>query len=121
MAEEVSLRVGKITPEVIKYVQQRNVEAFHPRQIILFGSQARGDAKGGSDLDLLVVHDTLQTDREIRRLLDRLFLDRRFGLDLIVRTPEGVAMNLADGNPFYTKHIFGEGIVLYERETQETG
>ena len=121
MAKEISLQVGEVTPEIIDYVRQRIVEAIHPRQIILFGSLARGDAKGGGDLDLLVVHDTLQTDREVRRLLDRLFLDRRFGLDLIVRTPEGVAMNLADGNPFYTEHIFGEGIILYERETQETG
>lgn len=121
MAKEVSLRVTEVTSEVMDYIRQRIVEAIHPRQIIVFGSQARGDTRRGSDLDLLVVHDTSRTDREVRRQLERLFLDRRFGLDLIVRTPEEVAMNLADSNPFYAQHIFGEGIVLYERaESQET-
>lgn len=119
--EQVSLRVREVTPEVIDTIKRRIVAAVRPLQVILFGSQARQDAGVGSDVDLLVVHDTSHTDREIRRYLDRLFLDRRFGLDLIVRTPQEVARNLADGNPFYTEHIFGEGIVLYERkETEET-
>jgi predicted nucleotidyltransferase len=120
--EQVSLAVREVTPEVIETIKRRIVAAIHPRQIILFGSQARQDADSASDVDLLIVHDTSRTDREIRWYLDRLFLDRRFGLDLIVRTPQEVARNVADGNPFYTEHILGEGIVLYERkEAQETG
>jgi hypothetical protein len=54
-------------------------------------------------------------DRQVRRQLENLFLGRRFGLDLIVRTPQEVAKNLADGNPFYTEHIFGRGIIAYRR------
>jgi predicted nucleotidyltransferase len=119
---EPSLRVREVTPAIIDVIRQRIVDAVHPQQIVLFGSQARRDAGSGSDVDLLVVHDTPRTDREVRRHLDRLFLDRRFGLDLIVRTPQEVAENVADGNPFYTEHIFGEGIILYEREgSEETG
>ena len=112
----VSLQVTEVTPEIIEYIKQRIIEAIRPQQIVLFGSYARNDTRERSDLDLLVVHDTSKTDREIRRQLDQLFLKRRFGLDLIVRTPEEVALNLADGNPFYTKHIFGQGVVLYERK-----
>ncbi len=67
------------------------------------------------------MHDTPLSDRHVRGQLDRLFLDRRFGLDLIVRTPQEVARNVADGNPFYTEHIFGEGVVLYERRDAEAG
>ena len=119
--QEHSLGVSSITPEVIEALMQRIVTAVNPRQIVLFGSQARGDATAGSDIDLLVVQDTLQPDREVRRRIERLLLDRRFGLDLIVRTPEEVARNLADGNPFYTEHIFGDGVVLYDRTTQKTG
>ena len=37
------------------------------------------------------------------------------GVDLIVRRPEEVERNVADGNPFYTQHILSEGEVLYER------
>jgi uncharacterized protein len=33
------------------------VEYFHPRQVILFGSRARGDATRDSDIDLLVIVD----------------------------------------------------------------
>jgi predicted nucleotidyltransferase len=115
------LSVSCITPEVIDALKQRIVAGINPQQIIMFGSQARGDATAGSDIDLLVVQDTSQSDREVRRHIERLLLDRRFGLDLIVRTPEEVALNLADGNPFYTEHIFGDGVVLYDRTAQETG
>ena len=116
---EVSLRVSRVTPEVIDAVRRRIVAAINPQQIVMFGSQARGDATASSDIDLLVVQDTARSDREVRRHLERLLLDRRFGLDLIVRTPEEIALNLADGNPFYTEHIFTDGVVLYDRAEQE--
>ncbi len=116
MAEqEISLRVTRVTPDIIDYLRRQIIEAVQPRQIVLFGSQARGDAQPDSDIDLLIVHDRPETDREIRRRLDRLFLNRRFGLDLLVRTQQEVARNLADGNPFYTEHIYDQGRILYER------
>ncbi|MEW6387710.1 MAG: nucleotidyltransferase domain-containing protein [Thermodesulfobacteriota bacterium] len=116
MKGEASLQDRTVTPEAIAYICRRIVEAINPCQIVLFGSQARGEPGGGSDVDLLVVHDSPETDRQVRRQLEKLFLHRRFGLDLIVRTPEEVAKNLADGNPFYSVHIFGRGIILYQRE-----
>jgi predicted nucleotidyltransferase len=101
--------------ERIEHLRRRIVAELDPTQIVLFGSHARGEARSDSDIDLLVVHDTDQTNREVRRRLEGLFLERRFGLDLIVRTPKEVQQNLADKNPFYTRHIFEEGTVLYER------
>ena len=112
----VSLQEKTFTPEIIAFIRQTIVDAIHPQKIVLFGSYARGDAKADSDLDLLIVHNSSRSNRQIRRQIDRLFLRRRFGLDLLVRTPAEIHRNLADNNPFYTQHIFGEGKVLYERE-----
>ena len=105
----------------IGHLRRTIVQAIDPQQIVLFGSHARGGARANSDVDLLVVHDTDQTNREVRRRIEQLFLDRRFGLDLLVRTPEDVRRNVADRNPFYTHDIFEEGRVLYERPQEEAG
>lgn len=122
ITSDVISKTTHITPELIDIIRQRIVDEIHPTRILLFGSQARRDQGQDSDIDLLVIHDSPQSDREIRHRLERLFLHRRFGLDLIVRTEDEIARNLADGNPFYVKHIFGQGIVLYERPgVPETG
>ena len=41
--------------EILDEVVDRLVNGLHPERIYLFGSQARGQAGAGSDLDLLVV------------------------------------------------------------------
>jgi len=100
---------------------QKIVKEVHPVQVILFGSRARGVATETSDVDLLIVQDTGETNREIRRRIERLLWGRLFGVDLLVRTPAEVKQNLADRNPFYTYHIFSQGRILYERSTQTAG
>lgn len=114
------LNTETITPELIDYIVQKIVREVDPQKIILFGSQARGDARADSDLDLFVVQDKHPSNRQLRRRIDGLLWGRLFGVDLIVRTPEEVAMNFADHNPFYTHHIFKEGRVLYERPKPST-
>lgn len=110
----------QLTPETIDYIRHTIVEAVHPVKIILFGSWATGEARPDSDLDLFVIHDLPEPSRKVRRQIDRLFLNRGFGLDLIVRNPQQVEANLADNNPFYTVHLFKKGVVLYDREHEET-
>ncbi len=112
---DVRLQMRTITPDLITYVVRKIAEGVGPRQIILFGSYARGEATVSSDLDLLVVQDSKATNREVRREIEYLLWGRHFGLDLIVRSPEEVARNVADNNPFYTRHLLAEGKVLYER------
>ena len=56
--------------EMLREAVRILVEAAAPRRIILFGSQARGAAKEGSDLDFIVVEREVRNRRaEIVRLL----------------------------------------------------
>lgn len=92
----------------------RIVKRFHPDQIILFGSYARGDAGPDSDVDLLVVMPVEKSKREkaveIRVELNGL----RVPKDIIVSTPEEFA---------WRKEVVGtieypavhEGKVLYAK------
>ena len=101
--------------EIIQEMTRRIVERFDPLQVILFGSQARGDAHADSDVDLLVVfpHD------ENTRLTAVAILDELSGLgmckDVVVSTPEEIAAyrNLI-GNVL--EPAMREGRVLYERK-----
>lgn len=62
-----------------------------PRQLILFGSLARGDDDAGSDIDLLVVEDEV-TDRAAEMLrLRRLLRPLPAAFDLLVYTRDEVA------------------------------
>jgi uncharacterized protein len=105
-----------ITSDLVAYIVEKIVREVAPRRIILFGSRSRGQETESSDLDLLVVQDSGRPNRQVRRQIECLLWGRRFAVDLIVVTPEQVDRNVADGNPFYTRHILGEGKILYDRE-----
>lgn len=119
LPEEVAcdrrLQTGEITATLVDYIVAKIAGAIDPCRIILFGSRSRGQATPSSDLDLFVVQDSGRSNRQVRREIELLLWGRRFAVDLIVATPQQVERNVADGNPFYTRHILGEGKVLYER------
>lgn len=90
------------------------VHDFHPLQIVLFGSHARGDAGPESDVDLLVVlpqvTDKRKTAIEIRRALVSLPVSK----DILVTTPEEIARR-GDLVGSVLRPALREGKVLYER------
>jgi predicted nucleotidyltransferase len=65
----VNIRI--VTREGIEAFTQRLVQKYAPEKVILFGSQARGDARLDSDADILVVMPyegrAFAKTREIRR------------------------------------------------------
>lgn len=93
-------------------VMESIVSTFHPRRVVVFGSQARGDARPDSDLDLLVIFDELDDRRERRVQLRRLMSHEAFAKDVLVATPADVERPplgsvLADA--------VREGVTVYER------
>jgi uncharacterized protein len=99
---------------VIDRMVKRIVAKFQPQQVILFGSQARGEARADSDVDLLVVMDfegsAFEKGLEIHLALHDILVPK----DIIVTRPEDFA---------WRKDVVGtiewpaarEGKVLYAR------
>lgn len=63
-------------------------EAFHPERIILFGSQARGDADEHSDVDLLVITNIQGSRRSMMVAMDRELRGSGFARDIVILTPD---------------------------------
>ncbi len=76
--------------EALPILSSRIVEGFAPLQVIVFGSQARGDAKPDSDIDLLVVMPDGTGKREARVAMYGTLRGIRVGTDLIVTTPSDI-------------------------------
>ena len=77
--------------ELISTMTERIVHAFHPVQIILFGSYARGDAHPQSDADLLVIFPELADKRKAAVDIRRTLADLPVAKGILVTTPEELA------------------------------
>ena len=84
------------------------IEQFAPEKIILFGSQARGDARQDSDADILVVMPyegrPFAKSGEIRRACKP-----QFRVDLLIRRPEDIEARYRWGDPIIREALdYGE-------------
>ena len=100
--------------ELVKHITETIVERFHPRRIILFGSQARGEAQPESDLDIFVEMETSRTPPERAVEVSSVFGLRPWSMDLVVYTPQEVE-RLRGVNGTLLSVIESEGRLLYER------
>ncbi len=106
----IEIGVQKKIEEMVRLI----VERFHPDQIILFGSYARGEAGPDSDVDLLVVMPVSGSKRKIAVEIDLALAGSGLAKDIIVVTPEEFKR---------TRNVIGtivypamrEGKVMYER------
>ena len=100
---------------ILHELVQRVVQLEQPEKVILFGSRARGNARPGSDYDLLVIKDIPSSARKAcRRRIYRSLQGLGIAKDVILATPEDVRRF---GSLIGTilKPALEEGIVLYER------
>lgn len=102
----------RIPQEAIDEVVRQIAEEFRPEKIILFGSYARGNPRPESDVDLLVVMDTAQREtKQAIQICQK--IQYKFGIDLIVRTPQNLKKRL-ENDDWFLRDILKEGMVVYE-------
>ncbi len=73
----------KILSKIIEAV----LKVLNPDKIILFGSQARGDANSASDYDILVIKEGIENGSKIEGEIYK-NLDVEASVDILVATPE---------------------------------
>jgi len=101
--------------EVIAEMARRIAERMEPERIILFGSHARGTARAGSDVDLLVVLPANGSKRQQTVEIYRLLAGMGVPKDIVVVTPDEVhRYGHLVGSVIRT--ALREGKVLFERQ-----
>ncbi|MBF0291558.1 MAG: nucleotidyltransferase domain-containing protein [Nitrospinae bacterium] len=98
--------------ELAERIAKKIVEEIHPDKVILFGSRARGEAGPESDVDLAVVYSGPKTKKDIRRQINRLFLDRDFSMDVFVITPDEMEKYRHVANTL-AREVAERGVALY--------
>lgn len=107
-------RRGKPRKEELTRIIEELVQQYHPEKVILFGSLSRSEETEESDIDLLIIKRT--GERRVNRRVEALRgIPRRVPLDVIVLTPEEVALLEREGSPFI-QEVLSTGKVVYEQE-----
>lgn len=103
---------GRAVRDHLPKAIEQIVAAYDPYRVILFGSQARGDAGPDSDVDLLVVFDD-KVDRRGRQVeIGRLLRNAPFAKDVLVASTSDLP-NAVRGTAI--AEAAHDGLVVYER------
>ncbi|KIH75705.1 Nucleotidyltransferase domain-containing protein [Geoalkalibacter ferrihydriticus] len=101
-AEKLQAAVRKLTTK------------FDPERIILFGSQARGDADLHSDVDLLVITPIRGNRRAMMVAMDRELRGSGFARDIVILTPDEFERDKTIPGTV-ARPAWREGTILYAR------
>ena len=109
MLEEVRITEN----ETLRRLTELLARAAKPRYIILFGSQARGEASEDSDFDVMVVETEIADRGEEMVRLGRLLRSLDIAVDLLVVSSEKFEYwRDTPGNVYF--EAASEGRILYE-------
>ncbi len=99
---------------IIQSMLQKLIVEYAPQKVILFGSHAYGEPRPNSDIDLLIIKETM--DRFIDRwvTVQRILTGthRAIPVETLVLTPQEIENRLAIGDQFIAE-ILEKGEVLY--------
>lgn len=104
-----------VTREEIQATCDDIVREFAPLQVILFGSYAYGTPTEDSDVDLLVVMDIPKSEFSRKATEIRQRISYRFGLDLLVRSPEDIAYRVSY-NDWFLREVTEKGELLHSSD-----
>ena len=107
-----------VNKRILQRVVNRIVEVADPDKIILFGSAARGEMNGNSDLDLLVVKSGIHR-RRLTQAIYRNMLGVGVSTDIIVVTPEDIEQ-YSEAIGLILEPALREGRIVYEHKTIPT-
>lgn len=102
-----------VSEQTLNSIVKRLVDGFHPKRIILFGSQARQSADNRSDVDLLVISPIKGNRSDLMLAMDRALKGLGIARDIIVLTPEEFEIDRQIPGTV-ARPAWLEGKVLYE-------
>lgn len=103
-----------LTDALLTEITQRIITTSDPEQIIMFGSQARGDAGADSDVDLLVIKDEVASPRAEAARIYRALAGLRTPVDVVVMRSDYVQRHRNIVGTI-VRPALREGKVLYAR------
>ena len=106
--------MAEMNEALLMEITQRIVAISDPQQIILFGSQARGDARLDSDLDLLVIKEEMESPRAEAARIYRALAGLSIPVDIVVARSDYVRRH-RDVVGTVVRPALREGRVLYAR------
>jgi len=106
--------MSSFNDDMVRDIVRRIVDTAHPEKVILFGSQARGDARPGSDFDVLVIKDSEEPRHRRSVPLYVALADLPVEVEVMVYTPEEVEEWSEVPQAFVTTAV-REGTTIYER------
>jgi predicted nucleotidyltransferase len=104
-----------IDNNTISNIVYRIATNTHPDKIFLFGSYATGQAKEDSDIDLLIIKDTIEPRHKRSIEMQRLLKGSKLPVDILVYTNDEFEREKSIDYSFVNSAIKGAKL-LYERK-----
>lgn len=111
MDKQQETLLGKIKAEILKTVDEMNIPV---KQIILFGSRARGDYSTNSDFDFLLITEKTYSFKEKMRIasaIRKALAEMYISADIIINSEEEVEIK-KDRIGCVTRYALKEGIAI---------